>query len=315
MHDVLIVDLDGTASRTDTLAESLLRLLATRPRKLLTTLQTLKHGRAAYKQAIANSISLDPASLTYNNAVLDLARTARQHGRRTYLVTGADQAIAHAVADHLQLFDGVFASDGTTNLTREHKAALLTEKFGDGGYTYIGDAAADVPVWQHARAAILIAPRASLLRAARAVCANVTTIGEPLRGPALWATLRPSLRLNQWAGNLLICVPLLSAHRTLALPVLQTLAAFLSLSLCASGVYLMRDLTNLPSDRRHDTKRQGPFAAGMLDLRLGAGLCALFVLLPLALALLLPWIFLLCLAGYFSTTLAYVLALDRRLVP
>jgi 4-hydroxybenzoate polyprenyltransferase/phosphoserine phosphatase len=314
MHLALIVDLDGTASRTDTLAESLLRLLAANPLALLTTLPTLRLGRAAYKQAIAAKIRLDPESLTYNEAVLDLARAARREGRPVFLVTGADQAIAHAVADHLQLFDGVFASDGVTNLTRHHKAALLAERFGSGGYSYIGDAAADVPVWRHAGAAILVAPRASLLRAARGVCANVTTLGEPLRGPALLATLRRALRMHQWAKNLLVFVPLLGAHRTQLVPVLHTLAAFLSFSLCASGVYLINDLVDLPHDRLHATKRRRPFAAGALDLRLGPLLCASCMLLSLSLALLLPWQFLLLLAGYFGTTLAYSLALKREMV-
>jgi 4-hydroxybenzoate polyprenyltransferase/phosphoserine phosphatase len=314
MHDALIVDLDGTASRTDTLAESLLRLLASNPLALLTTLPALQHGRAAYKQAVAAKIHLDPASLTYNDAVLDLARNARRQGRPVFLVTGADQAIAHAVANHLQLFDGVFASDGTTNLTRHHKAALLAEKFGEGGYTYIGDAAADVPVWRRARAAIIIAPRASLLLAARDACANVTTLGEPLRGRTLATMLRRALRMHQWAKNLLVFVPLLGAHRMQPSAVLHTLAAFLAFSLCASGVYLINDLIDLPHDRLHATKRRRPFAAGALDLRLGPLLCGLCMLLSLGLSLLLPWRFLALLAGYFGTTLAYSMALKREMI-
>jgi 4-hydroxybenzoate polyprenyltransferase/phosphoserine phosphatase len=310
----LIVDLDGTASRTDTLVESLLRLLAARPFSTIASLPHFLKNRAAFKQAIAHKAQLDPASLIYNDAVIDLARQARTQNRPVYLVTGADQAVADAVAKHLDLFDGVFASDGRTNLTREHKAKLLVEKFGKHGYAYIGDAAADVPVWRDACAAIVVAPQKSLLRAARSACADVTVLGSRPSLPEMARLLRRALRLHQWAKNLLVFIPLTGAHRTQALPILLTLAAFFSFSLCASSVYLLNDLIDLPHDRLHSTKSRRPFAAGALDLRLGPLLFAACLLLSFGLALLLPWDFLLLLGTYFLATLAYSLGLKRQML-
>jgi 4-hydroxybenzoate polyprenyltransferase/phosphoserine phosphatase len=310
----LIVDLDGTLSRTDTLVESLLRLLAVRPLSVVPMLPGFFRSRAKFKQAVAARAKLDPSSLVYNEAVIGLVEEARAENRPVYLVTGADSAVAHAVAAHLRLFDGVFASNGQTNLTREQKAALLVERFGRRGYVYIGDASADVPVWRDAHAAVVIAPRPSLLRAARAACADVSILGE-WPGRRAWAQrLRRALRLHQWAKNILVFVPLLGAHRTQLAPLLHAAAAFLSFSLCASSVYLLNDLVDLPHDRLHATKKRRPFAAGTLDLRLGPVLCASCVLAAFAVALLLPWHFVVLLGAYLVVTLAYSLGLKRQMV-
>jgi 4-hydroxybenzoate polyprenyltransferase/phosphoserine phosphatase len=310
----LIVDLDGTLCRTDTLVESLLRLLAERPLRVLLMLPGFFRSRAKFKQDVAARARLDPASLVYNQAVIDMVEQARAQNRPVYLVTGADAAVAQAVAGHVQKFDGVFASDGQINLTRKHKAALLVEKFGRNGYIYIGDASADVPVWADAHAAVAIAPRKSLLSAARRVCADVTILGEPPTATHLANLLRRALRVHQWAKNILVFVPLLGAHRTQVGPVLQAVAAFVSFSLCASSVYLLNDLIDLPHDRLHATKRRRPFAAGTLDLRLGPLLCAACLLLSAGIALVLPWHFLLLLGGYFVATLAYSLGLKRQMI-
>ena len=305
----LIVDLDGTASRTDTLVESLLRLLKLRPFRLFVMLPGFFRDRAAFKAAVARTVSLDPASLAYNPAVIELAKAARAEGRAVYLVTGANAAIAQAVAGYLRIFDGVFASDGQTNLTRENKAALLCREFGERGYAYVGDAAADVPVWRHAGAAIVVAPRASLLRDARAACADVTTIGKPLRGMALVRQAASAMHVHRWIWNLLIFVPVLGSH---AGALVRAGVAFLAAGLCASSVYVLNDLLDLPHDRLDARKRLLPFAAGTLDLRLGPPLAGVCLLASGALALLLPSHFGGFLAGFFVLALVYSSGLKRR---
>ena len=310
----LIVDLDGTLSRTDTLVESLLRLLARHPLTLLFLLPQFFRDRAAFKQLIAQRVHLDPASLAYNSDVIGLAEAARHEGRSVYLVTGANEAIARSVAAHLQIFDGVFASDSQVNLTRENKARLLCGKFGERGYAYIGDAAADVPVWRHAAAAIVMAPRASLLRGAHAACEDVTTIGA---GPDAFALLRMvfrAMRIHQWTKNFLVFVPIFGAHRGDAGSLLRAVLAFGAVSLCASSVYILNDLLDLPHDRLHPTKRLRPFAAGTLDLRVGPPLFGLCLMGGFAAALLLPWYFGALLAGYVVLTLAYSFRLKRQAI-
>jgi len=75
-----------------------------------------------------------------------------------------------------------------------------------------------------------------------------------------------AMRLHQWLKNLLVFVPLAMAHK-LGEPMLvaQAALAFLAFGLCASSVYLLNDLLDLPADRQHPTKSRRPLAAG--DLR------------------------------------------------
>jgi 4-hydroxybenzoate polyprenyltransferase len=68
----------------------------------------------------------------------------------------------------------------------------------------------------------------------------------------------------------LIFVPLAAGH-VWDQPdkLLLALLAFLSFGLCASSVYLLNDLLDLASDRRHPRKCHRPFAAGKLPIAQG----------------------------------------------
>ena len=75
------------------------------------------------------------------------------------------------MAAHLELFDEVMGSDGTTNLEGETKARALVERFGDRGFDYAGNGPADLPVWKKARRAIAVnTPPAS-----KAACGGMET--------------------------------------------------------------------------------------------------------------------------------------------
>jgi 4-hydroxybenzoate polyprenyltransferase/phosphoserine phosphatase len=309
----LVLDLDGTLLRTDTLVEQALRLAADDPLTLAAAATQLRHGRAAFKRRIADAIPLDPATLIYNDGVLALAHAARETGRPIYLVTAADQSVADAIASHLGLFDGVYASDGINNLKGEAKAAFLVNRFGAQGFDYAGDAEADLSVWRHAARAIVVAPSAALLRRAHAACADVVVVGDPSPSPAarlrLWAR---ALRLHQWAKNILIFLPVFAAHRTGVATITHALIAFLAFSLCASSVYLLNDLLDLPHDRAHARKRHRPFASGAIPLDQAPLAIAVCLLGGAALALTLPWRFVGMLAVYYACTTTYSFGLKRK---
>ena len=79
-----------------------------------------------------------------------------------------------------------------------------------------------------------------------------------------------ALRLHQWAKNFLVFVPLLASHRGGDITLLgHALLAFLAFGLCASASYILNDLLDLESDRRHPEKRRRPFASGDLSVRQG----------------------------------------------
>ncbi|MGB9146112.1 MAG: haloacid dehalogenase-like hydrolase, partial [Acidobacteriaceae bacterium] len=158
----LCVDLDGTLVKNDTLMDSLLLLVRTRPVTALRAPLWLLRGKAALKAEVSARVALDERHLPYNRRLMEYLDAERGEGRKLYLATGADRQLAARVANHLGIFEGVLASDGRTNLTSGNKLDGLREAFGDEGYDYIGNAAPDLPLLQHAGAAMLANPAPAL---------------------------------------------------------------------------------------------------------------------------------------------------------
>jgi len=153
----LCVDLDGTLVKSDTLVESLLLLVRTNPRQALRTPLWLLEGKAVLKAKVASLVTLDVEHLPYNAPLLAYLLEQREEGRELYLTTGADRELATRVAGHLGIFTDVLASDGTTNLTGEHKLASLQRRF-KKGFDYIGNARPDLPLLAAAGAPMLANP-------------------------------------------------------------------------------------------------------------------------------------------------------------
>jgi len=308
----LCVDLDGTLLASDSLHELALALAAQDPRALYALPGWLARGRAHLKARLAERASLDPASLPYRAEVIEAIRAARAEGRKCVLVTAADRRTAESVAAHLGCFDEVWASDGSDNLKGGAKAARLRERFGAGGFEYLGDAHADLPVWEAAGAASLVVPGASLRRrvAERVPIERSLGARASLRDRAR-AWLR-QLRVHQWVKNALVTLPLLTSHR-IAEPALwgRAALAFLAFSFTTSAVYVVNDLLDLASDRAHPTKRSRPFASGTLPVAAGAAAVPLLLAAAFALAAFLPIGFGVALAAYTVTNVLYSLWLKR----
>jgi 4-hydroxybenzoate polyprenyltransferase len=305
----LVVDLDGTLVKTDLLVESLLALLKQDILALFLVPWWLLKGRAYLKRQLSRRVSLNVRVLPYNHELLAYLRAERACGRRLILATATDERIARQVNAHLQLFDHVLASDGSTNLLGRRKRDRLIAEFGERNYDYAGNARCDMPVWSSARTAILVnaAPRVAR-RAARVALVGRVFQGE---GHGLQTYLR-ALRVTHWLKNLLVFVPLVMAHRFLdAGSLAKTCLAFLAFGLCASSVYLMNDLMDLAADRHHPRKRQRPFAAG--DLSVLAGVASIPVLLASSTVLgrFVPGPLLGMLVLYFLLNLAYSVYLKR----
>lgn len=307
----LCIDLDGTLLHSDLLIESFLDVLGRQPLVLLQAPLWLTRGKAALKARLVDRCQLDVAGLPYDEVVLQRIRDAREAGRETVLCTASDQRLAQQVADHLGCFDRVLGSDGSNNLSGRRKAARLVELYGEKRFDYAGNAAVDLAVWSRAGGALVKGSPALAQRAAA-----VTTVHERLDPPAagLRTWLR-ALRVHQWLKNLLVFVPLLAAHRALDPDsTLLALLAFAAFSLCASGVYLLNDLLDLKSDRRHHSKRNRPLAAGRLPLLGGLLAAPVLTFAAFAIALAVSPLFALVLGGYWLTTLAYSLQLKRKVM-
>jgi 4-hydroxybenzoate polyprenyltransferase len=237
-------------------------------------------------------------------------RAARAAGRRTVLVTAAAQRQAEAVAEATGLFDEVFGSAGGRNLKGEVKAAFLAERYGAGGFDYIGDSRADLPVWAQARRAITVNAGPGLRRAAATANGEVEHLDPPgTRGRAMLRAMRP----HQWSKNMLLFLPLLASHDLSTAG--AVLLGFLAFCATASSVYVINDLLDLDADRAHPRKCLRPFAAGDLTAADGAKLAVGLLGAALLLGLLSgSAMFLGVLAIYLAATFAYSLTLKRRLI-
>ena len=305
----LCVDLDGTLVKSDTLVDSLLLLARTYPLKALCTPFWIKGGKAALKARVCSLVQLDAAHLPYNRRLVEYLMEQRSRGRKIYLTTGADCSLAQRVADHLGIFDEVLASDGSTNLTGRNKLQSLQQRFPENGFDYIGNARPDLPLLSHSGEAMVANPDIALTGLLKKNKVRVTRRFDD-RAP-LPKTLLKTIRLHQWAKNVLVFVPVLLAHQ-LRLPLmLNALIAFLSFSLCASATYIVNDLLDIEADRRHPKKRLRPFAAGDLSPSLGVLISLSFLILAFAGAARLPLEFSGWLLTYLVTTLCYSLHLKR----
>lgn len=310
----LVVDLDGTLTRTDLLVESLFRLLALDPFALLRLPLWLTKGKAALKARIADEVTLDLHELPMNDELVEYIRDERARGRKIYLASASDRRYVERLAEHLGLFDGAFGSDGATNLSGAEKARVLCEVFGERGFDYAANSSADMEVWAKARRAILVNVPASLSSQARRVCADVHELTPPPPPRERWRAYGRAMRAHQWLKNLLVFLPALAAHAFDRDTLANAALAFLAFSLCASSVYLLNDLIDLPSDRAHPTKKARPFASGQVDPARGVLLIPLLLLASAVVATTLPGAFGAVLALYYATTLLYTLVLKRRIV-
>lgn len=309
----LAIDLDGTLLRSDLLLETGLAFLRNHPDRLFQPFFWLAKGKAKLKEGLARATNVDVATLPYDPEVIEFIKAERLSGRKVVLATASHHSLAVKIAEHLQLFDEVIATDGGRNLSAHNKKDVLVEKFGLAGFDYAGNSKDDLPVWAAARRAYVVNPEPGVEKHARAqgnVAALISSSKPSFRN---WTK---ALRLHQWLKNLLIFVPLLAAHRMTELElVMQGILAFVFFGLCASSVYILNDLLDLDDDRRHPSKCNRPYAAGRLSIK--SGLLA-FPLLLLASFVgaycLLPLAFVAVLAIYYVLTLGYSLILKRQMV-
>ncbi|MCM3875961.1 MAG: UbiA family prenyltransferase [Thermoanaerobaculia bacterium] len=308
----LCVDLDGTLIRSDLLYEGLARLTQDGFGSLFLAPFWLSKGKAGFKREVANRIALEPSMLPYDLRLLEFLRKEKDRGRRLVLATASDRIWAESVAKHLEIFDEVMGSDGTTNLGGEAKARALVERFGDRGFDYAGNGATDRPVWKKARRAIAV-------NASPATETDLRQDGNLAErfppSPLGLKTIVKAIRARQWVKNLLVFIPIITAHKLLDAGILAAGGlAFVAISLCASSIYLLNDLVDLESDRRHPEKRSRPLASGNLAIPTAILLSLFLMAAGLAISLSLPADAVKLIGVYLVTTTAYSLFLKRRVL-
>lgn len=311
----LFVDLDGTLIEGDSLWEAAAALASRNIFSFIAACLSLFGGRASFKRAIAKRTASSLADFKLNESVHAFVKTEAEH-RSVILATAADKNVAEALAGEAGFFSGVIASENGKNLKGAKKLqairAYLSDQDLTGAFDYIGDSKADRPIWSEAGTAYAVArDEASARRLAK------TGSAKWIPGPA--STLKDfvkAMRPHQWVKNVLIFLPLALSHQLLdSTKLMQAFAAFAAFSLCASATYILNDILDIRSDRRHARKRSRPFAAARISIPKGLLAAALLFVLSfsIALAFTAPIVIVL-LAGYIGFTLTYSLYLKEKLL-
>lgn len=304
----LVVDLDGTLIHSDLLWEALVVFLGRRFLQIWLLPLWLLLGKAGFKAKLAAAVEIDPAALPYDRALLAEIAVQRGLGRPIVLATASQRRFAESIAGHLQLFDRVLATEGGLNLAAGAKAQRLVTLYGNKGFDYVGNASADIPVWDCSRTAYSVARKPFQLADGR----STQNAGSRRAG---WAgALLKSMRPRQWLKNVLVFVPMLAGHAVSVANVTHSLLAMLAFSLCASSAYLLNDALDAQNDRLHASKCRRPIAAGTLPLPVAMLVSPLLALLALLLCARYNGVLLLVVTVYFVSTLCYSLYLKRLLM-
>jgi 4-hydroxybenzoate polyprenyltransferase len=259
---IIYVDLDGTLSPSDILMESCLQLLRKRFVYLFSLFLWAFQGGWRLKQEIAARLVPDLTGLPLRPEVIERLRQLKSEGHELVLASASLERDVSIVAQRVGLFDRVIASR-TSNLKGAKKLAAIETDAAGRPFSYMGDAAVDVVIWQKCETAYAVAPSRSA-RVKALACGVKLDVIVPLRIP--FKAARKSMRLQQWAKNALLFLPLLAAHQAPGASWIPALWAFLALGLVASSTYIWNDLMDLPSDRKHPRKKLRPMASGELPI-------------------------------------------------
>lgn len=279
----LVVDLDGTLFLGDSAWENFRVLLLRKPLKIPEMLAQSLQGRAALKCWLHATVGHEGEPPVMRAEVVEAVRAAKSKRIAIHLVSGAPQILVDDTARRLDLDlqAGHWGSQPGANLTYVKKL-FLVKRFGDGGYDYFGDSNVDLPVFSHCDRGAVVAARPGTVH--RALQANPKLrVVSPL--PSFGASALKGLRAHQWIKNLLLLVPLFSAHewdqvgKWFAVLVGVTAFSFLS-----SAVYLLNDFHDLEADRKHPHKKSRPLASGELKIPEALAFSALLMGVALGLA-------------------------------
>lgn len=274
---VLAVDLDGTLIRTDLLHENFWAAVARDPLVPLRAAVVLaSQGRSGLKGWLAGRWAFDPTLIPQTAAVIEAIRLWREQGGRTALVTAADQRLADTIASHIGLFDEVHGTRPGHNLKGAAKARFLVQRYGKGGFAYIGDSVADLRVWPHASLAVTVGASPELRRRVAALGVPVEHLEAPQARPGELARL---VLEGGWLAALVGIAALVTAGGGAGAMAMFALALlWLSFGAVGTGAAVMHDLLRLQNLRKTGDD-PGPIAAGRIEMPRAS---ALALGLPLA---------------------------------
>lgn len=298
----LLVDLDGSLLKSDSLHEMALLFISQHPWKFFLLFIWLLSGKTTLKKNLYANTSLNVQSLPYNQDAITFLDARHRQGQKIILCTATWYELAEDIATQFDFIDEVIATTDGHNLAGDRKAEEAVSRFGESGFDYLGNASVDLKVWQHARKAVVVGSD-QLCSKAEKLCSVDHHI--PNQKLTLKSLLK-AIRIHQWAKNALLFIPLITAHKfTEPSNVLVILVAFIAFSFCASATYLLNDMFDLESDRKHPKKRFRPLACANMSIVQGIIIGSAMLIVAFILGAMINLYFLLTLAIYTLLTVLY----------
>lgn len=298
----LCVDLDYTLLATDVLTEQITQFVRKNPLNIFKILWFLLFGKHNLKEKLNEKVGIAPEDLPCRKETLDFLHNEKRKGRKLVLITASLYYIGKKVNEYLGLFDEVYGTQNYTNLRGKNKAKFLVKTFGEQGFDYLGDSRHDIPIWKKANRAFVVSNSPTLIRKV----AKFKNFGGQIQVPkiSLKAIIK-QLRIYQWTKNFLIFVPMIMAHSFAEEKLTLGLIAYFAFCLIASSVYVLNDIFDLQSDRKHPDKMKRPLASGSITINQAVTLAILPLFLGLLLAFSLSNQFLLIAILYILLNLLY----------
>lgn len=298
----LCVDLDYTLLTTDVLAEQIVRFVRKNPLNIFKIFWFLLSGKQNLKRKLNERVEISPDELPFRKETLDFLNAEKKKGRKLILITASLYHIGRKVNEYLGIFDEVYGSQNDTNLRGKNKAKFLVETFGEKGFDYLGDSRHDVPIWKRANKSFIVSNSPTLVRKV----AKFKNFGGQIRVPkiSLKAIIK-QLRVHQWTKNFLVFTPMIMAHSFAQEKLTLALIAFLAFCAIASSVYVLNDIFDLQSDRKHPSKAKRPLAGGSITIVQAIAIAVLLLLLGLLLSFSLSSQFLFIAIFYILLNLLY----------
>ena len=302
--------MDGTLVRNDLTHELVAATGLRTPLDLPRAIRLGMKDKPAMKRFMLerHGDAVSAENLPYQDRVVDLARAHKARGGRVYLCSGSHEDVVKRVVEYNDWLDGGWGTRDGFNLTSSNKADFLSEEF-PGGFDYVGNSTQDYEVWKAARKGYAINPPRGVGGIRTATGAPVKVLERP--SGTLKAILK-AMRVHQWAKNgLMFLVPLLTFAELSLQDVVSVGFGFVAFSLLASSTYVLNDLVDIDSDRKHATKRDRMLASGRISIPRAVVLMGALGGLAVLIAAFLPPSFWPVMGLYLAVTLVYSFRLKR----
>jgi 4-hydroxybenzoate polyprenyltransferase len=310
----IVVSLDNSIIKTKIFYESLCFCITEHPLQIFRFLFWLIRGVHYFKRKIVQLYQFNPKFLPYNNKLLEYLKSKKQEGYEIILISEENKTVVDKISSFLCLFDDVYASSDDLMLDNKKLVKFINEKFGSNNYEYVGDLSSCMDFFEDANSVVCVNVSEKdryKYNTSETKFSFITKENQISMAKRIIKTLR----VHQWSKNLLLFVPLITANLLTDLCSWVSLfIAFFSFSFLASFVYVLNDLLDLESDRKHPTKRFRMFASGTVSVKSGLLVMPFLLFIAILLATTQNVLFFYCLLIYFIVTTLYSFYLKKIVI-